>query len=87
MEFKPEKVNEFLEFFQSKKHHIQAFDGCLHLELCRDNLYENVYYTLSHWTEEKALEAYRHSDFFEETWKYTKRLFGGRPLAYSLLRN
>ncbi|MEM9328812.1 MAG: antibiotic biosynthesis monooxygenase family protein [Bacteroidota bacterium] len=87
MEFQTEKIPEFLDFFHSKKSLIQAFDGCLHLELCRDNRDEHVYYTLSHWTDEKALDAYRQSDFFEHTWKYTKTLFSGKAQAFSLMKN
>ncbi len=87
MEFQPDKVEEFLHFFNAKKPLISNFEGCLHLELCRDNSLPHVYYTLSHWTSEEALNAYRSSDFFEETWKHTKKLFGKKALAYSLIKN
>ena len=87
MEFKPEKVQEFLILFHSRKERIQSFDGCLHLELLRDNALEHVYYTLSHWTDSSALDKYRSSAFFEETWETTKTLFSGKPSAYSLIKN
>ena len=36
MTFDPEKVNEFLEVFNSSKHLIRAMEGCNRLELLND---------------------------------------------------
>ena len=85
MEFNPEKVNDFLALFEIVKGKIINCEGCLHLELCKDVSFDHVYYTFSKWESEKHLNNYRHSDFFEDTWTKTKALFGGKPLAYSLV--
>ncbi len=85
MEFKPEKVNDFLELFETVKDKISTFPGCKHLELCKDAKLDHVYYTFSKWEGEEDLENYRHSELFEGTWAKTKILFGGKPLAYSLI--
>ena len=85
MEFQPEKVHDFLSLFEEVKPKIAARQGCTHLELCKDASLDHVYYTFSIWEREEDLESYRHSDLFEDTWARTKVLFGGRPLAYSLL--
>ena len=84
MDFKPEKVSDFLELFETVEDKIKNFPGCSHLELCKDAKLDNVYYTFSKWQEEENLEKYRHSELFEDTWAKTKVLFGGKPLAYSL---
>lgn len=85
MDFEPENVNDFLELFDSVKEKIAGFPGCTHLELCRDAGVEHVYYTFSKWETENDLEKYRQSELFEDTWAKTKRLFGGKPQAYSLV--
>ncbi len=85
MEFDPEKVRNFLELFEVVKGKIITCEGCVHLELCKDATLDNVYYTFSKWESEDDLNNYRHSDFFEDTWKKTKAFFGGKPLAYSLM--
>ena len=87
MEFDPEKVNDFLELFEVVKGKIICCEGCVHLELCKDAALDNVYYTFSKWESENDLNNYRHSDFFADTWIKTKALFGGKPLAYSLMSN
>ena len=85
MEFKPEKVADFKLLFEEVHPMIQNFSGCLHVELCADAKKPNIYYTFSKWKDEDALEAYRNSAFFDDTWTRTKVLFGGKPEAYSLL--
>ena len=85
MEFQEEKIEEFQSFFHTRKSGIADFQGCIDVKLMKDASEKNVFYTLSEWRSEKDLEAYRNSDFFRETWKETKRLFSGKPLAYSLI--
>ncbi len=84
MEFEPSKVNDFLALFETVENKIASFPGCNRLQLCKDAKLDHVYYTFSKWDSESDLEKYRHSDLFEDTWDKTKKLFGGKPLAYSL---
>ena len=86
MEFQPDKVEEFTAFFETIKDKIAGVSGCHHVELCKDSKLDHVYYTFSRWEDEGKLDAYRHSALFEEVWDRTKKLFGGKPLAYSLLQ-
>ena len=86
MDFDPQKVEDFLALFETVKGKIATFPGCNHLELCKDASSDHVYYTFSKWDSEDDLEAYRHSDLFIDTWAKTKVLFGGKPLAYSLIQ-
>lgn len=85
MDFDPKKVNDFLTLFESVEAKIRSFPGCQHLELCKDASLDHVYYTFSHWKSETDLDNYRHSELFEGTWEKTKAMFGGKPLAYSLI--
>lgn len=83
--FDENKTNEFIEIFQSKKNEIRSFEGCTHLELMKDFDHPNVFYTYSKWHSQDALEAYRNSTLFKETWSKTKLLFKARASAYSLI--
>ena len=85
MDFEPDKVEDFLDLFDSVKEKISDFPGCTHLELCKDAGLDHVYYTFSRWEKEQDLENYRESELFEDTWAKTKKMFGGKPFAYSLL--
>ncbi len=85
MTFEPQKIEEFKRLFEEVQPKIQNFPGCHHVELCADAKNLNVFYTFSKWHDENALESYRTSDFFENTWKRTKILFDGKAEAYSLL--
>lgn len=86
MGFQPEHVNRFLEVFEQSKAHIAAMPGCKSLSLLRDKHDPCLFFTYSEWEDEKFLEAYRNSAFFEEVWKQTKVLFSIRPEAWSTLR-
>jgi heme-degrading monooxygenase HmoA len=87
MTFHPEKVNEFLETFNSSKHLIRNFDGCSHLELLNDTKSKNIFFTYSYWQSEIHLNNYRNSELFEKVWKSTKVLFISKPEAWSLTQH
>ncbi|CAN5365036.1 hypothetical protein BH23BAC1_BH23BAC1_20260 [soil metagenome] len=86
MSFKPENVNAFLALFDQTKDRIRNFHGCLHLELFKDYHQNNVYFTYSHWENDRALEIYRKSDLFREVWQKTKILFSEKPAAFSMIK-
>lgn len=87
MEFQKDKLLDFRELFKEVQPKIANFPGCLHVEMCTDPTFENVFYTFSKWENDEHLQAYRESKLFEETWVRTKALFSGKPLAYSLLQD
>ena len=84
MTFDPSRVIEFEELFDKNKHKIRAFQGCTHLELLHDINVPNIYFTYSYWEDPKYLEMYRGSDLFAEVWSNTKKLFSGKPEAWSV---
>jgi hypothetical protein len=84
MQFKPEKVKEFLDIIQEKKEKIRAFEGCTYFELYTDKKTPGLFFTYTKWRSEADLEVYRHSELFQATWSRTKLLFSEKPLAWSL---
>ena len=84
MQFKPEKVNEFLIHFDHVKEEVRNQPGCLEMYLYRDRIHSNIYFTLSIWEQESDLENYRKSPFFKEVWYFTKNLFEMKAEAWSL---
>lgn len=83
MSFHPDKVQDFLAWFDLHKNKIATFEGCLHLELWRDAQHANIFYTYSIWLDETCIEKYRNSELFNEVWAYTKQLFNDKPHAFS----
>ncbi|MDX8554988.1 antibiotic biosynthesis monooxygenase [Tenacibaculum sp. 1B UA] len=84
MSFQPEKIEEFLNNFNSKKEFIRNSPGCRLLELYRDKTNPNIFFTYSYWDTEQDLENYRNSDLFKGVWAQTKVLFNAKPLAWSV---
>ncbi len=82
--FQPEAVDDFIGVFNGVKDRIEAVDGCKKLYLYRDKKHENVFFTYSEWEDEDALEAYRNSELFEQTWAKAKLYFDGKPEVWSL---
>ena len=83
MTFHADAVEDFLVLFDAAAPNIRAFDGCRHLELWREAGLAHVMTSYSHWTQPEALERYRQSVLFKETWSKAKPLFGARPVATS----
>lgn len=84
MKFREEKVEEFLENFDSIKEKIRSFPGCRLLELYRDQNDPTRFFTYSYWDSERDLDAYRGSPMFDEVWNRTKVMFAERAQAWSL---
>lgn len=84
MTFHPGQIQHFEQLFASKQSLIRNFPGCLHLELWQNQHDPCIFFTYSKWTDETALNAYRNSHFFEETWQLTKQLFAGKAEAWTI---
>ncbi len=83
--FRPETVSIFLDaVFEPSKMQIRAFPGCRHMELLRSTEQPDILFTLSLWDNAAALEAYRQSELFRNTWAKTKALFAAKAEAWSV---
>lgn len=83
MTFEKDKAIDFKNLFDDIKFKIAAFDGCVQLQLLNDKHLPNVFFTYSIWKDENALENYRNSDLFAETWKKTKSMFSQKAEAWT----
>lgn len=84
MSFDENHIEEFLANFHLNKEHIRNFKGCRFLELYRDKINSNIFFTYSYWNTEADLEAYRYSELFKNVWSNTKPLFNAKPEAWSV---
>jgi len=83
MQFHPEHTATFEALFRERKAQIRNFPGCRYLALWRETGNKPVFFTCSHWESEEALEAYRASRLFKDTWQATKALFAEKAMAWS----
>lgn len=81
--FQEDKIEDFKNIFESSKDKIKAMEGCKHVEVLQDIIQPNVFFTLSIWDTEGALNRYRDSELFKTTWAKTKILFSDKPMAWS----
>ncbi len=86
MQFRTKDISTFLTLFEEVKEKIIHQQGCHHLELLRERPEGDTFFTYSHWTDLDALEAYRNSPLFRQTWKRTKALFSHPAQAWSTQR-
>jgi quinol monooxygenase YgiN len=85
MTFREDAVESFVDdVFEQSKQQIRAFPGCRYMELLRQTQHPNILFTNSHWDDEAALNAYRASELFGQTWKKTKALFAEKAEAWSM---
>lgn len=81
----PERRDDFVEIFKTKKSKIEAFPGCISVRLIQDASNPNILGTWSVWEDDDALQAYRDSAMFLETWKTVKPMFADKAQAWSYL--
>lgn len=84
MEFQPERINEFLAFFDTVKLKVNTFPGCYGMKLYQDVDRPEIVMTYSHWESENALNLYRDSVTFGEIWPNIKPWFAAKPEAWSV---
>ena len=84
LRFRESEIPTFLANFEKQKHQIRSSQGCTFLELYRDLNDPNVFFTYSHWRAPEDLENYRNSQFFKGVWSTTKKMFAGKPEAWSV---
>lgn len=81
--FKEEHIPRFISIWNESKTKIKAFEGCNFVEMLQSNNPNNVCFTYSMWDSEDALNSYRNSELFHNTWAKTKVLFDDKPEAWS----
>ena len=86
LEIAANHIKDFKQLTTEEKSDILAFDGCSHLEILQDISNPTVFFTVSHWTSENALNKYRESDFFQGNWQRVKLWFSEKPQAWSLMK-
>lgn len=84
MTFEEDKTELFLTSFWEVQPKIESFEGCSYLEIWRDVNNPNIFFTYSFWESEDHLLRYRQSDLFKTTWDKTKKMFAGKPEAWSI---
>lgn len=74
------------QLFAEIQDFIKKFEGCHRLELWQDADNPAIFMTYSFWENTKALEKYRHSEFFKTTWSKVKPMFADKPHAFSAIK-
>ena len=84
MSFHEENIPAFLENFEIMKEKIRNSEGNRFLELYQDQNNKSIFFTYSYWETVQDLNKYRNSELFDEVWTFTKKLFNGKPEAWSV---
>ncbi len=84
LEFQPERIDDFLEFFELVKFKVNDFPGCRGMQLLRSESNAAVVFTYSVWEREEDLECYRTSETFSSIWPKIKIWFAAKPEAWTL---
>ncbi|MFM2306610.1 MAG: hypothetical protein RLZZ367_1279 [Bacteroidota bacterium] len=84
MTFAEDKVADFVNTFNQRKHLIASFQGCSGVQLLRDTNDPRIFFTYSNWDNAASLEKYRQSELFNTVWSTVKEWFVARPEAWSV---
>lgn len=81
--FREDKIETFKQVLEDSKEKIRAFPGVLHLQMLQSADNPCIFFTYSYWENSDALENYRQSELFKNTWTKTKPLFAAKAEAWS----
>ncbi len=84
LEFREDKTQDFLRFFDTINHIVNEFPGCFGMKLYQDIDRPNIVMTYSHWENQEALNRYRDSPEFGQIWPKIKPWFQEKPQAWSV---
>ncbi len=84
LNFKEEKVADFLTFFETIKQKVNQFDGCYGMQLMQAINDPCTIFTYSKWESEEALNKYRDSETFGHVWPSIKPWFNQKAEAWTV---
>ncbi|MDZ4840008.1 MAG: antibiotic biosynthesis monooxygenase family protein [Bacteroidota bacterium] len=84
MQFKVDEIENFKNLFTQVYPFISNFPGCRQVTLVQQADDEAVFMTISHWDDDNALQNYRQSELFADTWRETKAMFQTQAIAWSV---
>ncbi|WP_235297269.1 putative quinol monooxygenase [Portibacter marinus] len=82
--FREEHRQDFKEIFQEHRQKMLENEICSSLEVLEDIKEKGLFFTISTWDSEDALQQYRSSSYFEDIWGKVKPWFKARAEAWSL---
>ncbi|MBM3160560.1 MAG: antibiotic biosynthesis monooxygenase [Bacteroidetes bacterium] len=82
--FEEDKVNDFLNLFETIKWNVAKFPGCRGMNLLKDNEHSNIFFTVSVWENDEALNNYKGSELFWTIWPTLKIYFKEKAEAWTL---
>lgn len=85
MQFEPSFIEDFKIIFNEVKPLIANFEGCLGVKLLQHETASDIFFTISYWEDVMALENYRNSALFKNTWVKVKINFACKAEAWSLI--
>jgi quinol monooxygenase YgiN len=80
----PACIDAFREVFIQHRKGIANMQGCISLQAFQDHKEPHIFFTISQWENEHALDNYRYSDFFKTLWSTVKPMFTAKAMAHSL---
>ena len=84
LSIKEENKNEFISLFKKFKNDIVSSEGCFEVEFFQDKSQSSIFFTVSRWKNENALELYRNSALFELIWPTVKPMFIKKAEAWTI---
>ncbi|WP_113653035.1 putative quinol monooxygenase [Pedobacter namyangjuensis] len=85
MQFESAFTEDFKIIFKEVKPLIANFEGCLGVKLLQHETASDIFFTISYWENAMALEKYRNSALFTNTWLKVKINFASKAEAWSLI--
>ena len=84
LQFQPDKIADFLSFFEGIKEKVNTFPGCNGMQLLQDLENPCIVFTYSNWNSPNDLENYRTSETFIGIWSTIKPWFAEKASAWSV---
>ncbi len=82
--FQEDKIADFIRFFDSINNKVSGFENCYGMRLLQEKAKPHIVFTYSNWKDEAALNLYRDSELFQQTWSTIKPWFQFKAEAWTV---
>jgi len=84
LHFQEDRIQDFLDFFETVKYKVSSFPNCHGMKLLQDVHQPHIVFTYSLWESEDDLNIYRDSELFGNVWPTIKPWFAMKAEAWSV---
>ena len=81
---KDASINSFIKRIPIISNEVRRVSGCIHNDIFRDKMKENIFYSYTIWNSDEDIEKYLGSQYYKDIWGDLWDYFEGTPKSWKI---